>query len=156
MKRIVLFLVLLLEAVQAQYIFYYKGFKVAEIETLDTIHQTYIRAKITNPLYRIVTGEPYVVYYHDYKPDYKDTKYRRDWQMYFTVLRYIVEQRPAYMELVINEENHAYIVCDGDVCLYKYLEGEDKVISKGKVEFDENGDVLSIFDEENNAQLIKI
>jgi hypothetical protein len=154
MKKIVLFLVLLATLAEANYNFYYRGFKIAEVDTLDTIHQTYVKAKVTNPIYRLITGEPYVLYYNDYKPESKDTKYRRDWQMYFSVLRLLIEERPAYQELLINDENRAFIVCEENKCVFKYYE-VDKLIGNGIVTFDNNDKVISIVDKVNHAELSK-
>jgi hypothetical protein len=154
MKKTVLFLLLLATLAEANYNFYYRGFKIAEVDTLETIHKTYVKAKVTNPIYRLITGEPNVVYYHDYKPEFKDTKYRRDWQMYFSVLRVLIEERPKYQELLINDENHAFIVCEGNKCSFKYYE-IDKPIGNGIVTFDDNNEVVSIVDNVNHAELLK-
>jgi len=155
MKKIILILFFISSLLEAKYDFFYRGFKIAEVDTLDTIHQTYVKAKVTNPIFRLITGEPYVVYYNDYKPEFKDTKYRRDWQMYFSVLRILIEERPKYQELLVNEENHAFILCEENICIFKYYE-IDKLIGDGVVEFDENDKVITITDKVNHAKLVSI
>jgi hypothetical protein len=159
MKKLVYLIAIFLlsNSLNAKYFVYKDGAKIAEVEDLETIRQTYIRAKLTNPMYRLMAGGmPYVMYYHDVKPKFKDTKYRYDWQRYLTVLQILVEQRPADKELLVNRENPVFIKCTSyNRCEFQYFEKKNLFLD-GEVIFDTNGKIYSITDKVHNAKIVKV
>ena len=156
MKKLILLLLFLGSVLNAKYIVYYRGFDIAEIDELNTIHQGYIRAKVTSSIYRIITGEPYVLYYFGDKPEFKDTKYRVDWQRYITVFKILIEEKPPFQELLVNDENDVVIKCPNyKACEFTYFEN-GKLFSKGKVTFDDGGMINTIEDSHNHATIKKI
>jgi effector-binding domain-containing protein len=156
MKKFILLLLLFTSVLNAKYIVYYRGFSIAEIDDLNTIHQTYIRAKVTSSIYRVITGKPYVLYYFGNKPEFKDTKYRVDWQRYITVFKILIEEKPPFQELLVNDENDVVIKCPNHkLCEFTYYE-QGKLFSTGTVTFDDNGEINTIEDSHHHAKIQKI
>jgi len=156
LKRVLLLFLLVSSIVQAKYTVTYRGFTIAEIDDVNSLHQEYLRLKVTSSVYKLMSGEPYVCYYFGGKPDFAQTKFHMDYQRYLAVFKIILEQRPTYQQLLVCGENDVIIQCPTrDVCTYVYDEA-GKPFSKGTILFDENDEIYSIEDTHNHAKIVKI
>jgi len=154
-KKFVL-LLLLIGSANAKYIVYYRGFSIAEIDDLSSIHQEYLRAKVTSKIYRLITMNPYVCYYFGNKPNFKDTKFHIDYQRYLAVFKMLVEERPKFQQLLVCGENDVILQCpDRSICAYTYYEA-GKLFSKGQIQFDENDEISLIEDSHNHAKIVRV
>ena len=157
MLKQILFLSLFITSVlQAKYTVFYRGFSIAEIDDVNSIHQEYLRLKITSNIYKMITMQPYVCYYFGTKPEFAETKFHKDYQRYLAVFKIILEQRPTHQELLVCGENDVLIKCTTrEACTYVYDEA-GKPFSKGIITFDENDEIYSIEDTHNHAKVIKV
>ncbi len=154
MIRVVLAMLLFLTALDAKYVVYYRGFSIAESDDLSSIHQEYLRFKVTSKIYRLISGKPYVCYYFGNKPNFPDTKFHIDYQRYLAVFKMLVEERPKDQDLLVCGENNVNLSCPThDACSYVYYEA-GKLFSKGHIFFDENDKIISMEDEHNHAKII--
>ena len=154
-KKFVL-LLLLVGSVNAKYIVYYRGFSIAEINDLSSIHQEYLRVKVTSKIYRLISGKPYVCYYFGNKPEFPDTKFHMDYQRYLGVFKILVEERPKFQQLLVCGENDVVMQCpDRSICSYTYYEA-GKLLSKGEIQFDQNDEITLMKDSYNHAKIVRV
>ncbi len=155
-RRVLFFSLFVVSVLEAKYTVSYRGFSIAEIDDVNSIHQEYLRLKVTSSVYRLMSGEPYVCYYFGGKPDFDKTKFHMDYQRYLAVFKIILEQRPSYQQLLVCGENDVIIQCPTrEACTYVYDEA-GKPFSKGIILFDENDEIYSIEDTHNHAKIIKV
>ncbi len=153
-KKGFLLLVLLATIAQAKYVVYYRGFSIAETDSLDSVHQEYLRLKVTSKIYRFITGKPYVCYYFGEKPNFEKTKFHIDYQRYLAVFKMLVEERPQDQDLLVCGENNVNMKCPThDECSYVYYEA-GKLFSKGKIKFDQNDKIVLMQDDHNHAKIV--
>ena len=156
MKKVLFVCLVLTSMLQAKYTVFYRGISIAEIDDVNSIHQEYLRLKITSSVYRLITMQPYVCYYFGGKPEFPDTKFHMDYQRYLAVFKMILEERPAYQKLLVCGENDVVIQCPlHDACTYVYDEA-GQPFSKGTIIFDENDEIYSIEESHNHVKIVRV
>ena len=147
--------VTLLNANAGNYNIKFKGIKLGEIETLETLKDNYLKAEVTNRIARFIIKHDNFVFYGNEKPDIKDSKYRKDNNMILFAFLQTLTEKPEHKVYKINDTKTMTIDCNKDECKFIYnKEGYTKGI--GIVTFDRNGEFMKLKEEIASVEISKI
>ncbi len=138
MKNFMLFLFFSLSLYASSYDIKYKGIILGKIESLDTLSQNYLKAKVSNPIVRILLGKKFYVFYDINKPNIKDAKYRSDNKKILFALKTAIDVRPANQNFIIDDKRNITLKCYDNSCIFDYF-SRGKHNAHGIIEFDKNG-----------------
>jgi len=132
----------------------FKGIKLGEIQTLDTLKDNYLKAEVTSRIARFFIRHNYFVFHADDKPDIKDAKFRRDKNMLLFAFYQSLTNKPKHMLYKINDVKNMTIDCVDSECKFVYTK-KGKVNGKGLITFDKNGEFLKLKEEIASVEISK-
>ena len=138
MKKIILFIFMSLSLQASSYDIKYKGITLGKIETLSTLSQNYLKAKVSNPIVRMLLGKDFYVFYDTNKPNIKDAKFRNDSKKILFALKTAIDVRPANQNFVIDSKRNITLKCHDNSCTFDYFSSK-KHNAHGIIEFDKDG-----------------
>jgi hypothetical protein len=147
MYKTILFLILFtLSANATIYDVKFKGIKLGEIENLETLENTYLKAKVTNSIARFMLGKKYLIFYGDEKPNLKGVKFKKDNKMILYSFYQSLKSRPKHQVYKINDIKNITLECEGNSCEFTYKKN-NHIDGKGTILFDKDGEFISINEE---------
>jgi len=133
----------------------YKGIILGEIQTIKTVENGYLRAKVTNPIVRFLLGKKNFVFYDTYKPNISDTKYKKDSKKILFALKTAIEQRPSNEKFIIDTKRYIILKCQDKVCSFDYYTS-GKHNAEGKIEFDKDGKFIKLTEKKSSVIIEEI
>jgi hypothetical protein len=131
----------------------YHGMTLGEITDLSTIKDLYLKAKVTSRVARFMLGKDNLVYYGGDKPDVGSSKFKKDKKMILYAFKTSITQKPKFKKFEISDTKNITLSCENNQsCDFIYYK-KGKVNGKGKIEFDENGEFISITEEKSNFEI---
>ena len=128
----------------------YRGITLGEIQTLSTLESGYLKAKVTNPIVKIMLGKKNFVFYDTNKPDISDTKYKRDSKKILFALKTAIEQKPSNEKFIIDTKRYIVLKCQNKVCSFDYYTS-GKHNAEGKIEFDKDGKFVKLTEKKSSV-----
>ena len=128
----------------------YRGITLGEIQTLSTLESGYLKAKVTNPIVKIMLGKKNFVFYDTNKPDISDTKYKRDSKKILFALKTAIEQKPSNEKFVIDMKRYIVLKCQDNICSFDYYTS-GKHNAEGKIEFDKDGKFVKLTEKKSSV-----
>ncbi len=139
MKRFILFILMTLSLYASNYEIKYKGITLGKIESLDTLSQNYLKAKVSNPIVKMLLRKDYYVFYDGNKPDVKRAKFRKDNKKILFALKTAIELKPKNQNFIIDNKRNIVLKCQEENCTFDYF-SSGKHNAHGIIEFDKNGE----------------
>ncbi|HIP59994.1 MAG TPA: hypothetical protein EYH01_06165 [Campylobacterales bacterium] len=145
----------LLNANAGNYNIKFKGFKLGEIETLDTLKENYLKAEVTSRIARFFIRYDNFVFHGGDKPAVKDAKFRKDKNMLLFAFLQTLTEKPKHKVYKINDIKTMTIDCDANECRFVYNK-KGRVKGRGVVTFDSNGEFVKLKEEIASVEISKI
>ena len=128
----------------------YKGITLGEIQTLDTVKNGYLRARVTNPIVRLLLGKKNFVFYDTNKPKILDTKYKKDNKKILFALKTAMDQKPNNEKFIIDTKRYIVLKCQDKICGFDYYTS-GKHNAEGKIEFDKDGKFVKLTEKKSSV-----
>ncbi len=144
-----------LNASAGNYSVKFKGITLGEIETLETLKSSYLKAKVTNSIAKFLIRKKYYVFYAGEEPDIKDAKFRKDKNMVMFAFLQSVTEKPKHKYYKISDNKNMTIECDDKGCKFLYYKN-GRLDGKGVVTFDEKGKFIKLKEEISSIEISKI
>jgi len=128
----------------------YRGITLGEIQTLSTLENGYLKAKVTNPIVKMMLRKKNFVFYGRNKPNISDTKYKKDGKKILFALKTAIEQRPTNEKFIIDVKRYITLECKDNVCSFDYYTS-GKHNAEGKIEFDKNGKFVKLTEKKSSV-----
>jgi len=145
----------LLNANAGNYNIKFKGIKLGEIETLETLKDNYLKAEVTSRIARFFIRNDNFVFHRGDKPDVKDAKFREDKNMLLFAFLQALTEKPKHKVYKINDIKTMTIDCDANECKFVYNK-KGRVKGRGVVTFDKNGEFVKLREEIASVEISKI
>ncbi len=145
----------LLNANAGNYDIKFKGIKLGEIETLDTLKENYLKAEVTSGIARFFIRHDNFVFHGGDKPTVKDAKFRRDKNMLLFAFLQSLTEKPKHKVYKINDIKTMTIECDSNECRFIYNKA-GRIKGRGIVSFDDNGEFVKLREEIASVEISKI
>ncbi len=127
----------------SEYYIKYKGIRLGEIKTLETLKDRYLDAKVTNFIAKLLLRKKRFVFYEGNEPDIKDAKFRKDKNKILFALYEAINTRPKYKKYTINDTKHLTLICSENACTYTFVK-KGAVKGQGLIEFDKNSEFVKL------------
>ena len=132
----------------------YKGMTLGEVTDLNTVHELYLKAKVTSRIARFLLGRDYLVYYSGDKPNIKKAKFKKDKKMMLYAFSQSLQERPAFKRYEISEIKNITLTCKGKACEFVYYKN-NQVDGKGEILFDESDNFVSIKETMSDFEIVR-
>jgi hypothetical protein len=148
MIRVLMILLLstILNANAGNYDIRFKGIKLGEIETLDTLKDNYLKAEVTSRIARFFIRHDNFVFHGGEKPKIKDAKYRKDKNLILFAFYQSLTEKPKHKVYKISDVKTMTLDCSDDECKFIYNK-KGKIKGKGTISFDKDGNFVSLKEE---------
>ncbi len=127
----------------SEYYIKYKGIRLGEIKTLETLKDRYLDAKVTNFIAKLLLRKKRFVFYEGNEPNIKDAKFRKDKNKILFALYEAIKTRPKYKKYTINDTKYLTLICNDSTCTYTFVK-KGAVKGQGLIEFDKNREFLKL------------
>ena len=124
----------------------FKGIKLGEITTLDTLKDNYLEAKVTSRIARFFIGKSNFVFHGGDKPAVSDAKFRKDKNLILFAFHQSLTEKPQHKVYKINDIKTMTIDCSSGACKFVYNK-KGKVKGRGTISFDANGEFVKLKEE---------
>ncbi len=138
----------------ASYDVRYHGTTLGRADTLETLKDHYLKAKVTNFLAKLLIGKKYFVFYSDEKPPISNAKFRKDNKMILYAFYESLTRKPSYKRYQINPIKVLELRCGSNECNFIYTKN-GQINGKGYILFDENGDFLKLREDISDFEIVK-
>ncbi len=143
---IILLLSTILNANAGNYDIRFKGIKLGEIETLDTLKKNYLKAEVTSRIARFFIRHDNFVFHGGDKPVIKDAKYRRDKNLILFAFYQSLTEKPKHKVYRINDIKTMTLDCTDRECKFIYNK-KGHIKGRGIISFDKNGEFIRLKEE---------
>jgi len=138
----------------ASYDVKYHGTTLGRADTLETLKDHYLKAKVTNFLAKLLIGKKYFVFYSDQKPPIANAKFRKDNKMILYAFYESLTRKPQYRRYQINPIKALELRCSGDKCTFIYTKN-GQINGKGYILFDQSGDFVKLREDISDFEIVK-
>ena len=154
MKKLLLVLFLATLSFASTYSIKYKGITLGKIDSLKTLKNNYLKARVTNSIVHFMMRKDFFVFYADKKPDFPKTKYKKDNKKIIFALKRTIEAKPYDETFVIDDTRKINIKCPkDDLCTFDYYsKGEHS--ASGVIEF-KNGKFYKLYEKKTTLEIVK-
>jgi len=154
MKKLFLILFLVTFAFSDTYDIKYKGITLGKIDSLKTLKDDYLKARVTNSIVRFMMRKDFFVFYAGKKPDFPKTKYKKDNKKIIYALKRTIEAKPYDETFVIDDKRKINIKCHTqEICTFDYFsKGEHS--ASGIIEF-KDGKFYRLYEKKSSLEIIK-
>ncbi len=154
MKKLILILFLAILSFASTYSIKYKGITLGKIDSLDTLKDNYLKARVTNSIVKLLMRKDYYIFYDGKKPESKRTKFRQDNKKIIYALKRAIEAKPYDETLIIDDKRKISIKCHTEnMCTFDYY-SKGKHRASGQIEF-KNGEFYRLTEKESSLDIIK-
>jgi hypothetical protein len=143
---IILLLSTILNANAGNYDIRFKGIKLGEIETLDTLKDNYLKAEVTSRIARFFIRHDNFVFHGGDKPPVYDAKYRKDKNLIQFAFYQSLTEKPKHKVYKINDIKSMTLDCNASECKFVYNK-KGKVKGRGSILFDKHGEFIKLKEE---------
>ncbi len=137
-----------------EYYIKYKGIRLGEIDTLETLKYHYLDAKVTNFIAKLLLRKKRFVFYEGIQPNIKDAKFRKDKNKILFALYEAIKTRPKYKKYVINDTKHLTLICNEQACTYTFTK-KGSIKGQGLIEFDKNRNFVRLTEQLSDVVIAK-
>ena len=124
----------------------FKGIKLGEIETLETLKDNYLKAEVTSRIARFFIGYDNFVFHGGDKPAIDEAKFRKDKNLILFAFHQSLTKKPKHKVYKINDVKTMTIDCSSGTCKFIY-NNRGKVKGRGTISFDTNGEFVKLKEE---------
>jgi len=154
MKKIFLILFLVTLSFADTYSIKYKGITLGKIDSLETLKDDYLKARVTNSIVRFMMRKDFFVFYAAKKPDFPKTKYKKDNKKIIFALKSTIKSKPYDETFVIDDKRKINIKCHTkDLCTFDYFSGGEHSAS-GIIEF-KDGKFYKLYEKKSSLEIVK-
>jgi hypothetical protein len=136
----------LLNANAGNYNIKFKGIKLGEIATLDTLKDNYLKAEVTSRIARFFIRHDNFVFHGGDKPSVSDAKYRKDKNLILFAFYQSLTEKPKHKLYKINDVKSMTLDCTDSECIFIYNK-KGKVKGRGSILFDKDGAFIKLEEE---------
>lgn len=154
MKKLILLMILLSSIFADNYFIKFKGITLGKIDTLDTLSQNYLKAKVTNSIVRMMLGHDYYVFYDGAEPKVEDAKFRSDNKKILFALNEAIKSKPINNDYIIDKDRHITLSCAGDMCKFDYY-SKNEHRAQGEITFDSMGKFKKLVEKKSTLVIEK-
>jgi hypothetical protein len=137
MRKFILILLLATISFASTYSIKYKGITLGRIDSLKTLKDDYLKARVTNSIVRFMMRKDYFIFYGDKKPESQKTKYKHDNKKIIFALKRAIKFRPSNEEFIIDDTRKIILKCIDNVCSFDYY-SKGSHNAEGIIEFRDN------------------
>ncbi len=153
MRKIIFFLLFSIFLSADTFSIKYKGIILGKIDTLDTLQNNYLKARVTNSLVKLFMRKDYFIFYDGKKPQSQKTKYRKDNKKILFALKQAIESKPKNTKFIIDKDRYITLKCYNNICSFNYYtHGNHNAM--GKIEF-QDGKFYKLTEEKSSLEIIK-
>ncbi len=145
----------ILNANAGNYNIKFKGIKLGEIETLDTLKENYLKAEVTSTIAKFFIGKENFVFHSGEEPKIKDAKFRRDKNMLLFAFLQSLTEKPEHKVYKINDVKTMTLDCSTNECKFIYNK-KGRIKGQGIITFDERGEFIKLKEEIASVEISKI
>lgn len=145
----------ILNANAGNYDIKFKGIKLGEIETLDTLKDNYLKAEVTSRIARFFIRHDNFVFHSGVEPKITDAKFRKDKNMLLFAFLQSLTEKPKHKVYKINDTKTMTLDCVADECRFIY-NSKGRIKGRGVVTFDNNGEFVKLKEEIASVEISKI
>ena len=132
----------------------YKGITLGKIETLSTLKNNYLKARVTNPIVRLLLRKKYYIFYDGQKPQSENTKFRSDNKKIIFALKTAIAQKPRNKKFIIDSKRFITLQCQQNICKFDYYtSGNHK--AEGNIEFLSDGRFYRLKEKKSSLEIVK-
>jgi len=155
MKKLLILLSFIITVyAQSSYSIKYKGITLGKIDTLSTLKDNYLKARVTNGIVRLLLGKKYYVFYDGNQPKSEDTKFRSDNKKILFALKTAIKERPTNEKFIIDSKRYITLKCNQNLCKFDYYtSGKHK--ATGDIEFLQNGEFFRLKEKKSSLEIVK-
>lgn len=154
MKFFILLALLISSIFANSYFIKFRGMTLGKIDTLDTLEQNYLKAKVSNSIVRMMLGHDYYVFYDKTKPSVEDAKFKDDNKKIIFALKEAIKSKPINNDYIINKDKHITLSCSGSLCKFDYY-SHDVHKAQGEITFDSSGEFLKLVEKKSTLIIEK-
>jgi len=135
MKNLLILVFLATMSFASTYSIKYKGITLGKIDTLETLKDNYLKARVTNSIVRFMMRKDYFIFYDGEKPKSKKTKYKHDSKKILLALKTAMDEMPYHETIEIDKKRKIILKCQQkDSCTFDYFSNGSHNAS-GTIEF---------------------
>ena len=132
----------------------YKGIKLGEIKSLETLKERYLDAKVTNFIAKLLLRKKRFVFYEGTRPNIKEAKFRKDKNKILFALYEAIKTRPKYKKYTINDKKYLTLICNDNACTYTFMK-RGSIKGQGLIEFDKNREFTKLTEQLSDVVIAK-
>ena len=154
MKKLFLILFLVTFLFSDIYDIKYKGITLGKIDSLSTLKDDYLKARVTNSIVKFIMRKDFFIFYAGKKPNFPKTKYKKDSKKIIYALKRTIEAKPYDETFIIDDKRKINIKCfQKNLCTFDYFsKGEHS--ASGIIEF-KNGKFYKLYEKKSSLEIIK-
>jgi len=154
MKKLFLILALVVFSFADTYSIKYKGITLGKIDSLSTLKDNYLKARVTNSIVRFMMRKDFFVFYADKKPNFDRTKYKHDNKKIIFALKRAIESRPYDETYIIDKKRKINIKCASkNLCTFDYF-SKGKHSASGIIEFKDDK-FYKLYEKKSTLEIVK-
>ncbi len=154
MKKFFIFVLFSTLLYADSYYIKYKGTTLGEIDTLSTLKNDYLKARVTNFIVKLLLRKKYYIFYDGKKPQSEDTKFRKDNKKIIFALKSAIAQKPKNKRFDIDKTRYITLKCKKNICKFDYF-SSGQHNATGDIEFLPNGDFYRLKENKSSLEIVK-
>ena len=154
MKSFFIIMILATLSFAQTYSIKYKGITLGKIDTLKTLQNDFLKARVTNSIVHFMMRKDFFVFYAGEKPNFSKTKYKKDNKKIIFALKRTIEAKPYDETFIIDDKRKINIKClQKDLCIFDYFsKGEHS--ASGIIEF-KNDKFYRLYEKKSSLEIVK-
>jgi hypothetical protein len=153
MRKIFLVILVATLSFASTYSIKYKGITLGKIDSLDTLKDDYLKAKVTNSIVKFMMRKDYFIFYSGQKPKSQKTKFKHDNKKIIFALKKAMQTRPLNEEFIIDNKRKIILKCDEQNCTFDYY-SKGSHNAEGTIEF-KNGEFYKLTEKKSSLEIVK-
>ena len=153
MKKMFLAILVVTLSFASTYSIKYKGITLGKIDTLGTLKDDYLKARVTNPIVKFLMRKDYFIFYSGQKPQSQKTKFKYDNRKILFALKKAIKTRPLNEGFIIDDKRRIILKCDEQDCTFDYY-SKGSHNAKGTIEF-KSGEFYKLTEKKSSLEIVK-
>jgi hypothetical protein len=153
MRKLLLLILIATLSFASTYSIKYKGITLGKIDSLETLKENYLKARVTNSIVKFMLRKDYYIFYSGKKPKNKSTKYKHDTKKIIYALKKAIENKPNNAEYIIDNKRKIILKCVNNHCSFEYIKSKRKN-AIGTIEF-KNEEFYKLTEKKSSLEIVK-
>ena len=153
MRKIFLVILVATLSFASTYSIKYKGITLGKIDTLRTLKDDYLKARVTNSIVKFMMRKDYFIFYSGQKPQSQKTKFKHDNKKIIFALKKAIKTRPLNEEFIIDDKRKIILKCDKQNCTFDYY-SKGSHNAEGTIKF-KNGEFYKLTEKKSSLEIVK-